>query len=301
MAKYATFDTRRYFSDIGGWLIALFIIILIHSATLLSVNLYVPHTTKTDHPARITTIEWITQKASAKPLSLTQKTHKNNVIQEEQQHQQQQAASKKMALAKPDNPPKSPARSQDATNKPRPSKPKKTYPSQQTPEKSIATPAKSAILKATEVETKPSITAETLQQQIAQLGSEIRLNQQGPEQTKIKFANQLSSHKFVASQYITDLKNKVKQAAENSSLNEIAKQQSSATLSLDVGINTEGRIYSIRTSKSSGNWALDDAAKRIVKISAPFPPLPLELSKGLRVLVIPITWYFTEQTGMTAR
>jgi len=292
MAKTVPLNSNRYFSDIEGWLIALFIMVLIHGATLLSVSLRVPHTTKTDHPARITTIAWLTQKAPVKPLPLPLPTPQQNP---------QQPSKAQLALAKPSPIVKPPAHSQPTTDKIRPANPKKNSPSQQTPEKAIATPAKSAILKATATESKPRITAETLQQQIAQLGSEIRLNQQSPEQAKIKFADQLSNHKFVAAQYVTELKNKVKQAAENSSLKEIAKQQSSATLSLDVGINTDGGIYSIRISKSSGNPALDDAAKRIVKISAPFPPLPLELSKEIRVLVIPITWYFTGQSGMTAR
>ncbi len=288
MAKTAPLDSNRYFSDIEGWLIALFIMVLIHAAALLSVSLRVQHTAKTDQPAHITTIEWLTQKAPH-PSSPPRQPGKP------------QPATDHLALSGQHFATKIPARNQYPTDARRPVKTKKTAAHPQIAEKAIATPAKSAILKATEAKAKPRITAETLQQQIAQLGSEIRLNQQDPEQAKIKFADQFSKHKFVASQYITDLKNKVQQAAEMSSLKELSKKQWPASLSLDVGINTDGGIYSIRISKSSGNPALDDAAKRMVKISAPFPPLPLELSKELRVLVIPITWYFTEQSGMTAR
>ena len=43
---------------------------------------------------------------------------------------------------------------------------------------------------------------------------------------------------------------------------------------MDVGIKADGSIYSIRISKPSGYPELDEAAKRIVKMSAPFPALP---------------------------
>jgi protein TonB len=53
----------------------------------------------------------------------------------------------------------------------------------------------------------------------------------------------------------------------------IAKRSGfSSSLTMDVGIKPNGSIYSIRISKSSGYPALDQAAKRIVKLSAPFPP-----------------------------
>jgi len=73
------------------------------------------------------------------------------------------------------------------------------------------------------------------------------------------------------------------------------------SLTMDVGINADGSIYSIRIARSSGNPALDEAAKRIVKMSAPFAALPAELLQEVNVLVITRVWKFSDETGMTTR
>lgn len=70
---------------------------------------------------------------------------------------------------------------------------------------------------------------------------------------------------------------------------------------MNVGINADGSIYSIRITKSSGITALDDAAKRIVRLSAPFAALPADLLKELDVLAIPRVWKFSDESGMTTR
>ncbi len=80
-----------------------------------------------------------------------------------------------------------------------------------------------------------------------------------------------------------------------------AKKNFSGTLTMDVGIKADGSIYSIRINQSSGNPALDEAAKRIVRMSAPFAPLPADLRKELDVLVITRVWKFSDESGMTSR
>jgi protein TonB len=68
---------------------------------------------------------------------------------------------------------------------------------------------------------------------------------------------------------------------------------------MDVGIKLDGTIYSIRINQSSGNPDLDEAAKKIVRMSAPFAPLPIELQKELDVLVITRVWRFSDYAGLT--
>jgi len=75
---------------------------------------------------------------------------------------------------------------------------------------------------------------------------------------------------------------------------------------MDVGLRSDGSIYSINISKSSDNKVLDEAAKKIVKMSAPFAPLPLDLLKELKlkqqdILVITRVWIFSDESGMTAK
>ncbi len=150
-------------------------------------------------------------------------------------------------------------------------------------------------------EDKPTLSAESLQQQIAQLGEQIRNSQQSSQDTKIKFVNSISTHKYLAAQYVKDWEDKVERTGNLNYPEAAHKKGESQTLTLDVGINPDGSIYSMRIVKSSGNPALDEAAKRIVKMSAPFAELPAELLKEVNVLVITRVWKFSDETGMTAR
>jgi protein TonB len=147
-------------------------------------------------------------------------------------------------------------------------------------------------------EEKPHLSAEALQQQIAQLGEQIRNSQQSSEDSKIKFVNSVSTHKSLAAQYETDWTNKIERTGNLNYPAAARKAGSSQALTMDVGINADGSIYSMRITRSSGNPALDEAAKRIVKMSAPFAELPTNLLKEVNVLVITRVWKFSDETGM---
>jgi len=150
-------------------------------------------------------------------------------------------------------------------------------------------------------QTAPKLTAESLQQQLMQLGSEIRQSQPSAEQTKIKFINSVSTHKYVAAQYMKDWENKVERTGNLNYPEAASKKNFSGTLTMDVGINADGSVYSIRINKSSGNPELDEAAKKIVRMSAPFPPLPLDLRKEVDVLVITRVWKFSDESGLVTQ
>ncbi len=156
--------------------------------------------------------------------------------------------------------------------------------------------------KASEVKNKkPQLNTETLQKQIAQLGEQIRQHRRSSEHSKIKFINSVSAHKYVAAQYMKDWENKVERTG-NLNYPEVARKKGfSGTLTMDVGIKADGSIYSMRITKSSGIKALDDAAKRIVRLSAPFAALPVELLQELDVLVITRVWKFSDESGMSTR
>ena len=148
---------------------------------------------------------------------------------------------------------------------------------------------------------RPKLSTEALNKQIAQLGAKIRHSHQSSEQTKIKFVNSVSTHKYVAAQYMKDWENKVERTG-NLNYPEIARKNGyTGSLTMHVGIKADGSIYSIRISKSSGIKALDDAAKRIVRLSAPFAALPSELLQELDILVIPRIWKFSDESGITTR
>jgi protein TonB len=148
---------------------------------------------------------------------------------------------------------------------------------------------------------KPQLSTDTLVKQIAKLGAKIRYSQKNAEESRIKFVNSVSTHKYLAAQYILDWQHKVERTG-NLNYPEIARKKNfKGSLVMDVGVKQDGSIYSIRISRSSGNKALDDAAKRIVTMSAPFAPLPKELRKELDVLVITRVWQFSDESGMSTR
>lgn len=164
----------------------------------------------------------------------------------------------------------------------------------ETPDEQVEQPVEAS-------EDKPKLTAEALQQQIAQLGERIRGAQQSAQETKVKFVNSISTHKFLAAQYVKDWEDKVERTG-NLNYPEAARHKGDAqTLTMDVGINADGSIYSMRIVQSSGNPLLDEAAKRIVRMSAPFAELPYDLLQEVNVLVITRVWKFSDETGMTTR
>lgn len=63
-------------------------------------------------------------------------------------------------------------------------------------------------------------------------------------------------------------------------------------LRLLVAINADGTINELRILESSGRKVLDDAALRIVRMSAPFAPFTEEMKKSTDVLEIIRTWQF---------
>ncbi|MFA5985389.1 MAG: TonB family protein [Methylococcaceae bacterium] len=148
---------------------------------------------------------------------------------------------------------------------------------------------------------RPKLTAEALRSQIAELGNEIRQRQESAVHTRVKFVNSVSAHQFLAAQYMQDWENKVERTGNLNYPKVAAQKNFSGTLTMDVGIKTDGSIYSIRINRSSGNPALDEAAKNIVRISAPFAPLPNELRKELDVLVITRVWKFSDESGITTQ
>ncbi len=143
---------------------------------------------------------------------------------------------------------------------------------------------------------RPQLSMEALQKQISQLGTKIRNSPQSSETTKFKYAHKVSTHKYLASQYILDLTNKIKRIARNNVFKGANKTWSSGSLTMELGINPDGSIYGMKITRRSGNKALDDLAKRIARRAAPYASVPRELLDDDGVLLIVRTWKFSNNT-----
>jgi protein TonB len=146
------------------------------------------------------------------------------------------------------------------------------------------------------------ISAASLQQQISEqaMASTQQAVDDAPK-VKTKSVNQVTANKYVASQYLHDWETKVANVGNRNYPEAATKAGFSATLIMEVGINIEGDIEYMRITQSSGNPALDDAAKKIVRMSAPFPPLPLALRSELDILKITRVWKFTDESGLVTQ
>jgi protein TonB len=265
-------------------LIALFVAFIVHIALVLGINFTTPIPEKINKSIDITLVNVPEKKAPKKADFLAKEN--------------QLAAGEE--AKKPEPPAEKKAKKENSQVK----QVKKIAPDEskiKMAQKIITQPKADKSAAVSQPEKRPQLTAESLQQQIAQLGTEIRQSQPSSDRTKIKFVDSVSAHKYLAAQYMKDWESKVERTGNLNYPEVAAKKNFSGTLTMDVGINEDGSIYSIRINRSSGIPALDEAAKKIVRMSAPFAPLPLDLRKELDVLVITRVWKFSDESGLVTR
>lgn len=94
-------------------------------------------------------------------------------------------------------------------------------------------------------------------------------------------------------QYIEDWRIKVERIGNLNYPEQARREKLFGKLQLSVSILKDGNVENIEVSKSSGHRILDAAAMRIVKLAAPYAPLPPSITKDTDVLTITRTWTFT--------
>lgn len=79
------------------------------------------------------------------------------------------------------------------------------------------------------------------------------------------------------------------------------RQNLTGNLVLDVAINPDGTVHNLNMIKSSGNKVLDDAARRIVELAAPYEGFPADIRKEVDILHITRTWQFMRNNRLVSR
>lgn len=92
--------------------------------------------------------------------------------------------------------------------------------------------------------------------------------------------------------YLDAWRNKVEQIGNLNYPEEARRRNLSGSLILHVALRPDGTPIAIDIRRSSGSKILDDAAKRIVQLAAPFAPFPDDMRKDTDVLHITRTWQF---------
>ena len=128
-------------------------------------------------------------------------------------------------------------------------------------------------------------------QEMAQLAAELNdKNQAYAKRPKKKFIS-ANTKEYVYAAYMRGMVNRIERIG-NLNYPDIARREGlHGELLLTITLDPNGRVIGVEIVKSSGHPELDKAAKRIVDLSAPFPPLPLTKEK-IDELHITRTWEF---------
>lgn len=119
---------------------------------------------------------------------------------------------------------------------------------------------------------KPRLSLESLQQQISQVGTEVR-QQQVSERDK----------------YISAFSSKVKRIGQDIYQSGTLP---AGTLTTLIEINADGTIKNLKITHSSGNKKLDDAVEDMVYSAAPYSALPFQLQNETSTLTFTRFWEF---------
>ena len=101
------------------------------------------------------------------------------------------------------------------------------------------------------------------------------------------------TREFRFAQYIEDWRVKVERIGNLNYPAQARLQKAFGSLQLSVSIRADGSIEKAEINHSSGQRILDAAALRIVKLAAPYSPLPPDITKDTDILTITRTWTFT--------
>jgi len=136
--------------------------------------------------------------------------------------------------------------------------------------------------------------------QIARLRAEIQQLKQATTRTPHHtYATGINAKEYRFASYIEAWRDKVEKVGTLNYPEQAIRNNINGELLLDVAINPDGSINSVRILRSSGRAILDDAAKKIVTMAAPYPPLTKEILKDTDVLHITRVWHFRVKNGLT--
>lgn len=151
---------------------------------------------------------------------------------------------------------------------------------------------------------KPKISPDLLANSIAELQQQIvdkeamydeqtKLYAKSPKATYIT----ASTRRTQDAMYLLSWTKKIERIGNLNYPDKARRDKLEGQLILSVSIAADGHLISIHINKSSGHKILDDAAKRIVELAAPYAAVPKDVLQGNNRLVITRTWQFTHNSG----
>lgn len=143
-----------------------------------------------------------------------------------------------------------------------------------------------------EEKTKHNSTPQQQNEYAARMAEELSLTlQEHAQKPKEKYLTSRTKE-YVAASYMRGWIDRVERLGNADYPDAAIRAELSGTLILDVVIRADGSLKEINLRRSSGHQVLDDAAKRIVKMSSPFEPFPAKLLKQADIIHITRSWEF---------
>jgi protein TonB len=134
---------------------------------------------------------------------------------------------------------------------------------------------------------------------IARIEGEIARNsEEYNKRPRKKFIGARTSE-YGPAMYVESWRQKIERIG-NLNYPEMAKGKLYGSLLLTVAIRSDGTLAGVEINRTSGHQVLDDAARRIVQMSAPFAVFPEDLKRDYDILEITRTWSFTNADRLSA-
>ena len=109
---------------------------------------------------------------------------------------------------------------------------------------------------------------------------------------RVRTLTAVSTKRAVDANYIFDWLQKVERIGNQNYPESARNQRISGSVRLAVSINADGSLRSVLVTSSSGHSLLDQAAKQIVYLAAPYPAFSATMVEQYDVLEVIRTWQF---------
>jgi protein TonB len=116
----------------------------------------------------------------------------------------------------------------------------------------------------------------------------------GSSNPRVRRLDAVSARAAVDAAYLVEWRKRVEEVGNQYYPEASLRYGIYGSLSMLVTIRSDGQLEDIRILKPSGHAVLDEAAIRIVRMAAPFPPFPAELRATTDKLEIVRTWQFEQ-------
>lgn len=101
------------------------------------------------------------------------------------------------------------------------------------------------------------------------------------------------TQEFRFARYVEDWRQKIERVGELNYPQAARDQRLHGRLLVTVAIKADGTVDQVEINRPSGHKILDEAARRIVQLAAPFAAFPADIAKDTDILHITRTWTFT--------